>query len=210
VTHDNPLDQDAANRLGWVRVARIYSNVVSPPIAGAILGITAGLTRGLPFLEGFAWAAVYGLLVSLAPILYVVWLLKTGRIQELHMSNTKERHLPYIAGILTSLLVYAITQIFDGPELIGCLALFNALQLACLAIINVYWLISFHTCAIAATGLVFYLVFGAWTMWLTIPIFLSVAYVRLYLRRHTPAQVIAGTFLGLIVVWVMTLFGCFI
>ena len=94
-----PRDFEIQNRTGLVKFARVYSNVVSPPVMFAILGLAISL-KIMPFWPGLGWAAVYGFLVSLAPILFVLYLLKTGRITELHMSNTRERSIPYLSAIL--------------------------------------------------------------------------------------------------------------
>jgi hypothetical protein len=92
-----PRDHHAVDRVGMVRVARHFSNVVSPPVMFAVLGLTLAL-HVLPVLPALLWAAVYGFFVSLAPILFVLYLLRTGRIAELHMSDTRERHLPYLVA----------------------------------------------------------------------------------------------------------------
>lgn len=203
-----PRDQDAANRTGLVRFAHIYSNVISPPVMFAALGLAFGWAS-LPFWPGFGWAAVYGILVSLLPILFVLYLLKTGHIKELHMSNTRERHLPYITAVLCALLAYFIIRWFEGPALLRCLALFNIIELVALAIINIYWLISIHTTGIMATWLLVGLVFGWVASLIVVPFVISVCWVRLYLKRHTPAQVLAGLGLGIVSVLSLTLIGCF-
>jgi membrane-associated phospholipid phosphatase len=43
-----------------------------------------------------------------------------------------------------------------------------------------------------------------------IPLVVSVCWVRLFLKRHTMAQVVAGLVLGTAVVLVLVPFGCFI
>ena len=203
-----PLDFHAANRTGLVKFARVYSNIVSPPVMFAVLGLALGL-RSLPFWPGFGWAALYGILVSLLPILFVLYLLRTGRIKELHMSNTGERHWPYITAVFCSLLAYFLITLFHGPPLLQCLTIFNIVELAALALINIYWLISIHTTGAMATWLVVGLVFG-WTasLWV-LPLVISVCWVRLYLKRHTPGQVTAGLALGVVSVLSLTLIGCF-
>lgn len=205
-----PRDFLHADRTGLVKFARIYSNLVSPPVMFAILGIAFAL-KERPFLPGMAWAAVYGLLVSLAPILFVLFLLKTGRIKELHMSDTRERHLPYVIAVLFALTAYFIIARFNGPELLRCLALFNIIELAALALINVYWLISIHATGIMALFMLVGLVWG-WpiSLLLVLPFVISVCWVRLYLKRHTPLQVAAGIVLGVVSVWSLTLVGCFV
>lgn len=205
-----PLDFLAQNRTGFVKAARIYSNVVSPPVMFAAVGLAFGL-YALPNWTGFLWAAVYGLLVSLAPILVVVYLLKTGRIAELHMSNTRERNIPYLSAVLFAAVAYGLIAGFNGPELLRCLALFNIIELSALTIINHFWLISLHATGAIATAVLLILVFG-WTVGLLvgIPLVGSVCWVRLFLKRHTPAQIVAGLGLGTAVVLVLVPFGCFV
>lgn len=205
-----PLDQLAKNRTGLIKMARIYSNVVSPPVMFAVVGLAFGL-YALPGWPGFWWAAVYGLLTSLAPILVVVYLLKTGRIAELHMSNTRERNIPYLSAILFATVAYSLIAGFDGPELLRCLALFNVIELIMLTVINHFWLISLHATGAMASAILVGLVFG-WPISLLLagPMVISVCWVRLFLKRHTPAQIVAGLALGAVVVLSLTPFGCFV
>lgn len=204
-----PRDWHPTARIGRVGAARVFSNVVSPPVLFAVIGMALAL-YALPSWRGLVWGAVYGLLVSLAPILFVLYLLRRGHIAELHMSNTSERHLPYLASILCASLVLLLSRLFDGPQLLRCLAWFNVLELAALAIINVHWLISIHATAMASTVMIAWLVFGAWTLLITLPLLILVSSVRLFLKRHTPAQLLAGIFLGTATVLSLTLFGCFV
>ncbi len=204
-----PRDWHPTARIGRVGAARVFSNVVSPPVLFAVIGMALAL-YALPSWRGLLWGVVYGLLVSLAPILFVLYLLRTGRIAELHMSNTSERHLPYLVSILCAALVLLLSWLFRGPELLRCLAWFNIIELAALSIINIYWLISIHATATASTVLIAWLVFGAWTLAITLPLLILVSGVRLFLKRHTPAQIMGGIFLGTATVFSLTLFGCFI
>lgn len=166
--------------------------------------------RELPFWSGLLWAAVYGFFVSLAPILFVLYLLRTGRIVELHMSNTRERHLPYLVATTGSLVVLILLLLFDGPSLLRCLAFFNILVLALLGMINTRWLISFHTTAATAFVAVMGLVFGLWVALLLLPVLVLLVVVRLYLKRHTVAQIVGGLLLGAGAVWALARIGCFV
>ena len=205
----SPLDEARHNRTGLVRAARLFSNLVSPPTIFAALGLALAWHE-LPLLPGFFWASLYGLIVSLAPIIFVLYLLKTGRIKELHMSNTRERHWPYVTAVLCAALAYGLVVWFDGPELLRCFSLFNVVELAALGLINVFWLISIHATGVMAAFVIVGLVFGWGISLLVLPFVISVCWVRLYLRRHTPAQVTAGLMLGVASVLVLSLTGCFI
>ncbi|MDX1416867.1 MAG: hypothetical protein R3293_21875 [Candidatus Promineifilaceae bacterium] len=204
-----PLDHEAHNRTGIIRLARLFSNIVSPPVIFAILGLILTL-YSLPSVQALGWAALNGFINSLLPILFVLWLLRTGRVAELHMSNTAERHLPYIIAVLCGLLTLGIVIVFDGPPLLQCLALFEIVALSALGIINTQWLISFHATAISAAWAIIALTFGWQASLLVLPLVIAVVVVRLFLKRHTPAQVIAGLFLGTVSVWLLTYIGCFV
>ncbi len=204
-----PRDWHPEARIGRVGLARFFSNVVSPPVMFAVLGLLFALAER-PTWGGFLWAAVYGLLVSLTPILLVLYLLRTGRIRELHMSDRRERRLPYVASVVTAGLMLGLLLTLNGPELLRCLAIFNVLELAALAVINDFWLISIHATGITSTVLLSWLVLGPITLIVTGPMLVAVVYVRLYLKRHTVAQLVAGAGLGVLTVLSLTLFGCFV
>jgi membrane-associated phospholipid phosphatase len=206
-----PRDFHKDNHTGRVKAARLFSNIVSPPVMFAVLGLAFAFSED-PNLTGLAWAVFYGLLVSLAPILVVLYLLKTGRITELHMSNTSERHIPYVTAVLSALIAYIVITVLDGPELLRCLALLNTINLTALGLINTRYLISIHATGIMATFLLTGIVFS-WTLaWVVVfPLLVGVCVVRLYLKRHTVAQVVAGLALGAATVWLMVaVFGCFV
>ncbi len=204
-----PLDQQEHNRKGLVKAGRLYSNIVSPPVIFALVGLALSL-KALPLPDALFWAAAYGFVVSLLPIIFVLWLLKTGRIRELHMSDTGERHLPYLIAVVCGLIIFGLVRFLNGPELLSCLALFNVITLTALGLINTRWLISFHATAIAAAWFIFALVFGWSASIFVLPFLFGVVIIRLYLKRHTLAQVIAGLALGIGTVWSLTLFGCFL
>lgn len=203
-----PRDHDVVDRVGLVRLARTISNVASPPVMFAVLGLALSL-HVLPALPALAWAAVYGFFVSLAPILFVLHLLRSGRIVELHMSDTRERHLPYLVAMLGSLVVIGLLLAFEGPELLVCLALFNLVTLLAIALINLRWLISFHAAAVMALDTIVALVFGPIAGLAATPLVALVVGVRLYLRRHTVGQLIGGLLLGAGSVLLLRQFGCF-
>ena len=205
----SPLDQQEHNRKGLVRAGRLFSNIVSPPVIFAVMGLALSL-KALPLAQALPWAATYSFVVSLLPILFVLWLLNTGRIRELHMSDTGERHLPYLIAVISGLIIYGLVVLYDGPQLLKCLAAFNIVTLAILGLINARWLISFHATAIAAAWTIIGLVYGWSASLIVLPFVIGVVVVRLYLKRHTPAQIVAGLALGVIAVWSLTWFGCFI
>lgn len=204
-----PRDTHEADRVGMVGVARLLSNVISPPVMFALTGLALGV-HARPFWPGLAWGAVYSALIALTPLLVIVYLMRIGRITDLHMSATNERHIPYLAAVLSGAAALVILRFFDGPELLRCLAILSIITLGMLGLINTRWLISIHATAAAATWLIATLIFG-WVVGLVLlPVLVLIAWIRLYLKRHTPPQVLAGIALGLSAVLLMRALGCFL
>lgn len=208
MSSSTPLDQLQENRTGLVKVARVFSNVVSPPTIFAALGIAFGLRDNLSWI-GFGWSAVYGVLVSLVPILLVVYLLLNGYIKELHMSDTRERIIPYISSVVCGGLAWLIFAQFNGPEPLRCLSMMTAGALAVIGVINIYWLISFHATAVFAAVVLAYVGFSPLAGFLTLILAFIVCAARLFLKRHTPAQLVAGAILGLVAASWAASTGCF-
>lgn len=204
-----PKDHSAGATVGAVRTARILSNIISPPVIFAGLGLALSWYE-LPFWQGLLWAAIYGFWVSLLPILFVAHRLRTGKISDLHMNTTQERRLPYVVSVAGSLIALAIIGFFQGPDLLFCLAIFSAIELGILGLINDFWKISIHATSIAAAAIIVGLVYGAVYGLLLLPLVILVSWLRLYLRRHTAAQVIAGLALGVAAPLAMTRIACFV
>jgi membrane-associated phospholipid phosphatase len=203
-----PRDTHEADRVGMVRAARTLSNIISPPIMFAFTGLALGVHER-PIWPGLAWGFVYSLLIALTPMLVVVYLLQTGRISDIHMSATHERHIPYLIAVISSAVAYVILVLFDGPMELRCLAVLSFMILGTLGLINTRWLISIHATAAASTWLILSLIFGWVVSLILLPFLILICLARLYLKRHTPAQVLAGVALGVSGVLIMRLFGCF-
>ena len=204
-----PKDTHKADRVGWVRLARDLSNIISPPTMFAGTGLALGIFER-SWWPGFGWGALYAVMIALTPMIIILYLLRTGRIADLHMSATRERHIPYLSAAASGAAAYAVMTLAGGPVLLRCLAIFNVITLTALGLINSRWLISIHATAAAATWLIITLVFGYTAGLVALPVAVLICLVRLYLRRHTPAQVVAGAALGLSVVLVLRAAGCFV
>jgi hypothetical protein len=189
-----PKDSGPKEQSKGVRAARIFSNVISPPSVYAFFAFILAWTE-MPFWRGSLQAAIFGVFTSLMPILYIFFLLKTGKIADIHISNLKERNIPYILGILGSLFLDFI--------------LTNIIGLSALALINIRWLISAHVSSITTiavfTGFAYSLLAGL----AVAPMVALTFFVRYYLKRHTLGELISGLIMGSLLVVVLAAFGIF-
>lgn len=201
-----PLDLDPNPSSTLVRVARLYSDIISPPVVSAALGFSVAWVD-LPFWPGFAWAAVYGIMVSLVPICVVLFLLRRGLIGDLHMSNRRERYIPYLVGFVCALLALIVVSAFDSSRLLRSLAVCNTVGLAALGSINTRWLISNHTASLMMAVTFVGFVFGAAVSVALIPLVGLTFLTRWWLKRHNVAQLVAGLLVGAAPVLILANFG---
>lgn len=180
-------------RLSW---ARIVSDVVSPPVVWAILVVPVAIHYSETTMGAIFWAILYGIFICLLPIAYVAYNVWRGNISDLHMKNRKERIRPLLVSILCTAIVWWLLRVLGAPKAFPLLALLSLIQITVIAVITLGWQISMHTMSIAgavvAIGMIFSIGAG---LWMT-PLVPLVAAARLNLKRHTPAQVIAGTVIG--------------
>lgn len=201
-----PLDTIPNLRRGSVRLARILSDIFSPPSSFAIFAFVLAWVE-LPFWQGLLQGAIFGFCSSLLPILYILIQLKTGKIEDIHISAQHQRHIPYLIGIAGALLAYGFLSWIDGSPVLLDLAIANIVVLALTALLNIYFLISAHTTAVALIASFSALVYE-WWLWLALlPLVILVVVIRKFLRRHTYRELAAGFLVGTLTAVGMALTG---
>ncbi|MCO5199758.1 MAG: hypothetical protein M9941_18630 [Anaerolineae bacterium] len=200
--------RDHAQSDGRVKLARTITHIISPPTMFAALGWAIAFYAYPTFVAGVLWGALHGLLISLLPIIYVVWLLQTGRITDISMTR-KERRIPYFVGAGFALFAFVLFAVLDQPDVMRCLILFEFLALLIMGIINIWWQISNHATSVTGMVLISGAVFGSTVFWLMSPLILIVCGLRYYLKRHTVAQLLGGVALATMLVLGLQVAGCF-
>ncbi len=190
-----PLDSGSAPLNGITLAARIFSDVFSPPSVFAAFGFVLAWSE-LTFWPGLAQGAIYGVLASLLPILTVLYLLKTGRISDIHMSNTQERNLPYVVGLAGSAFAFLILQSMNGSNWLQALALSNIGAMLVLLVVNRFWLVSAHLVGITIITGLGAAAFGQMAGLGLGIIGLLTFSARLYLKRHNIPELLGGILLG--------------
>ncbi len=167
---------------------------VSDPVFLIPLMLAAAVAWSL--LNGLRWRFILILLLidGLIPALYFVHLLRTREISDWDTTKRQQRIKLYGAA----LIIHAVGVIFAWTlgKIILAKILFSFWTLAFVyTLITLVWKISLHT-GVFATAVTFAAVlFGPnwiWA-WALLPV---IAWSRLRLKKHTPAQVIIGALLG--------------
>ena len=180
-------------RISW---ARIVSDIVSPPLVWAILVVPVAFQYAETPVNAIFWAVLYAIFISLLPITYVAYNVWRGNISDIHMKNRSERLRPLLVSILCTAIVWWLLKILGAPRAFPLLALMSLVQITVIALITLGWQISMHMMSIAGAVVAIGIIFSIGAALVMLPLVPLVAAARLNLKRHTPAQVIAGTVIG--------------
>ncbi len=203
-----PLDTNPSRSTKRIRVARLYSDIFSPPSAFAMFGfITAWST--MSFWRGSLHAAIFGSLSSLLPLGFIIFQMKQGVIDDIHLGNAEDRKIPYIIGVLGAVIAYFVLSWMDTSRIFLNYILINIIGLISLGIINSRWLISAHTSTITAITTFSGFAFSPQVALGLSPLIIITIIIRYYLKRHTIKELISGFLVGLGSVLVLVALGLF-
>ncbi len=146
------------------------------------------------------------------PMLIILIAYRLGKISDLGMTERSQRTPIYLATITSNLL--AIFLIFRVVQdyIFAYFMVFALFSVALITFINLFWKISSHTCGMGIiSSFVIYLAMlfdydYVYLFSLVVLVSGVVAFARLYLNKHTLAQVFAGYFAGLIPLVIATIF----
>jgi len=172
-------------------LARVLSQIFHP----ILLNISAFLIVGYAALStpaaGLKWAGICILVLVLPPTIFYAIRLRQGAYADEDVSVREQRNELYLFGLIWALIAIALLAYADAPgpflALLVCALLFVLINGG----INLFWKISAHATAIAATAMI------ALLYWEPLGIVLwacaaLVGWARIRTRNHTPMQVLAG------------------
>lgn len=173
------------------------SQLGSPPVMGLAGLIVVAASMAVPGV--WLWSGVYVLMAMVAPLLFLIWQVRHGRVTDLDVQLREQRKgslLVTVAGFGVSWLAMHIGH---APPLLKTMAGAGFVQWLIVFAITLRWKISAHTSSAAGVTMLILHVFGLAAAPLVISIPL-IAWSRVKLRRHTLGQTVAGALLGCAVI----------
>jgi membrane-associated phospholipid phosphatase len=176
------------------RFARLVSDLLCPPVTITLGLIMVVLSSNDP--TAWWWALITIGITIVIPVLYIAWKVHTGAISDFHIPIRSQRIRPMLLTVACALLTWGILWLGHAPSLLLSLITFGLIQAVIMLFVTLYWKISGHSAAIAGFSLLAIRLWGhnLWPVLLLIPL---VAWARVRIRRHTLAQTIAGTLMGI-------------
>lgn len=177
-------------------LAHYISQIGSPPVIALLGLIFTIVTIAMP--GAWLWGACYLLSAVILPLLYILWLVHKGQVTDLDLHLREQRSKPFLVTMLGESIALLIMLLGQAPKPIVLLTCAALIQTLLIFFITLRWKISVHTSTAAGITILIWSLSGHPPASLVISIPL-IAWSRIKLRRHTLAQTIAGTLLGIIV-----------
>ena len=188
-----------------IRIAKVISILLSPITCLFPTGLVIIFSHYSDGYNRLLWGLGAFIFLGLIPG-GVFWLgMKKGTISDVDFTHRQER-IPYlIIMVVFWLIASVLSWFFSGPQLITGLFVASTVVTTIDLIISLYWKVSNHSMFITAFALLVNGLFGWQYFWffLLIPV---VYWDRIVLKKHTLAQLLGGSALGLIFFLVLELF----
>ena len=108
------------------------------------------------------------------------------------------RFKPMMLGVVSYLIGTLCLYFMDAPKVMTVLMLCYAIVTFVMTIITLYWKISIHSVGVVGPSMALAITFWPWGL-LYILLLPPIAWSRYVLKRHTPAQLIAGALTGFLI-----------
>jgi membrane-associated phospholipid phosphatase len=194
-----PGDQELARPLPRrLRVARLVGELLSPPPILAVLALVVAWDSSPTPAMAVVWGGIAAVSASVLPYVLILRGVRRGRLTDRNISLRQQR-VRFAAVAIPSILTgLAVLAAFDAPAEMVALQASIAVGVACGWVITLWWKISVHAAIAAGAATVLLLVFGL-ALLVVWPLVALIAWSRVQVGDHTPAQVLAGIALGIVV-----------
>lgn len=173
------------------------SAVFSPYIMATVFIILITYSYAQSLSQFLPWVVTFLFFAVIVPGMYLLWLIETKKITDLHIAERAERKWPFLVGGISA-LVGAMVLIFMGAArpvvVIGVTYAVNALAVA---FVTLFWKISIHTALFSAVATISVIIFGSFYWWLYL-LLIPLIWSRIHRGRHTILQTVAGALMAFV------------
>jgi membrane-associated phospholipid phosphatase len=148
-----------------------------------------------PGLAGLGWGLLTATFCGLIPYGIVIAGVRHRRWTDRHVRVRQQRPVPFLAAIASFLAGLALLVALGAPRPVVALVVAMLTCLAATMFVTLWWKLSLHAAAASGTVAILVLTFGPLLL-LALPVVALVAWSRIRLGDHTPAQTLAGAALG--------------
>ncbi len=187
----------AAGKPLRVRFARHISNILSPATISVPMILLVALYQASNLTNALLYAGMTLFFLSIGPFGYILLNVRLGKLTDVDVSKRSERVGPFIFGLISICLGWFMLVLTHGPSALITVLMITAISGLLMMVITLCWKISLHTSSLAGALTMLTALYGS-SMLPLFGLLILVGWSRVVLRRHTLAQVIAGSLLGIV------------
>lgn len=178
--------------------ARLVGELLSPPPILVAVALAVAWVSSPTRAMAVVWGTIAALFASVLPYALILRGVRRGRLSDRNISLRKQRIRFGGVAIASILFGLAVLAALDAPAEMVALLASIAVGVAGGWVVTLWWKISVHAAIAAGAATVLTLVFGPalLAVW---PLVALIAWSRVQVGDHTPAQVLAGVALGIVV-----------
>jgi membrane-associated phospholipid phosphatase len=180
------------------RLARLLTEVLAPAPIVATLPIVIAWHSAQTPTQALTAGLLAALFASIIPFGYIIRGVRNGKLTDHHVGIREQRRIPLLFGIASVIVGTSLLAALRAPRELIALIVAMLGGLATSLLVTLRWKISVHTAVAAGASTILTLVFGP-TLLATAPLVAAIAWARVEIGDHTPAQTIAGACLGITV-----------
>ncbi len=194
--NEHPVIETISPKPLHIRFARQVSNILAPVTISIPTVLLVAFYNTKNVASALFYTCVTLFFLSFGPMLYIIIGVRLGKFSDVDVSRRKERIGPFLFGLASVLAGLIALDLINAPKNLQTLLILTAVSCIVMLFITLWWKISIHASSMAGTVTFLTALYGA----IVLPAFLLVILVswsRVVLRRHTVAQVVAGTLVSI-------------
>lgn len=180
------------------RAARLLTELLAPSVVVTLLPLAVAWAATRAVLPTVGWGVLVALTSSILPMAVIIWGARSGRWDSHHVRNREGRLVPFLVLIVLSVVGLGLLIALGAPWPVIALDVIMLATLFVTGAITVRWKVSMHAAVCAGAAVVLVVTYGP-VWWLSLLLVAGVAWSRVRVRDHTPAQVVVGSVLGAVV-----------
>lgn len=177
------------------RSATALSLVFQPILVGVYVVVVLSATGATSAGAAFAWALLTAGLSTGVPALDLVRRMHTHTVSDFQLIIRRQRLRPLLVTLACTAAAFATVLVGHGPHNLAVGLAAAVVAGSVMTVVTLRWKISFHAGGAAGAVVLMIWQFG-WAAGALLPILVGVCWSRIYLRRHTSAQVLTGLVVG--------------
>lgn len=178
-------------------IAFAISAFFSPYVTSLVFIILIAYHYSRDLGQFLPWMVTFVLFAVIIPGFYVLWLFESRKIRDIHISETRDRKVPFLLAGLSSIVGAVLLFILDAARPVEVVGAAYAVNVVFVALITQVWKISIHTALYSAVATISVILFGAGFWWLYLML-IPLAWSRIHRRRHTIWQAVAGSLIAFV------------